>query len=47
MASHLPMQAMGWIGTGLIVIGSALLLPELRLGKTARPGAVLVEEVVE
>jgi MFS family permease len=45
LAAHLPMQAMGWLGAVLIVIGSAFLLPELRLGKAARPGAVLVEEV--
>lgn len=45
LAANLPMQAMGWLGAVLIVIGSAFLLPELRLGKSARPGAALVEEV--
>lgn len=47
LASHLPMHAMGWLGAVLIVIGSGFLLPELRVGKTARRGAVLVEEVTD
>jgi MFS family permease len=38
---------LGWISAGLIVVASIMLLPEIRWGRTARPGAALVEEVSE
>jgi hypothetical protein len=38
---------LGWISVGLIAIGSAFLVPEIKFGKTARPGAALVEEAPE
>jgi hypothetical protein len=40
-------HVLGWISAGLILLGSALLVPEIKFGKTARPAAALVEEVSE
>jgi MFS family permease len=47
VVSGLPLSVLGWISVGLILIASACLVPEIKFGKTARPGAVLVEEVSE
>jgi MFS family permease len=41
----LPVGTMAWISSGLIAAATLLLLPEVRLGKQARPAAALVEEV--
>jgi hypothetical protein len=43
----MPFNVLGWISVGLIVIGSAFLVPEIKFGKGARRGAVLVEEIAE
>jgi MFS family permease len=45
--ADLPFNIIGWICAGLIVIGTSLLVPEVKAGKHARKGAVLVEEVAE
>jgi MFS family permease len=45
MVSGVNPITLGWISVGLILIGSAFLLPEIRFGKHARPAAALVEEV--
>jgi hypothetical protein len=47
LVSGLPLNVLGWIRVGLIAIGSAFLVPEIKFGKTARPGAALVEEISE
>ena len=47
LVSHLPLHVLGWISIGLIGVGSALLVPEIKFGKSARPGAALVEEISE
>jgi hypothetical protein len=47
LVSSLPLNVLGWISVGLIAIGSAFLVPEIKFGKTARPGAALVEEISE
>ena len=41
----LPFHYVGWICAGLIVIGTLLLVPEIKAGKGARHAAALVEEV--
>jgi MFS family permease len=43
----LPVNYVGWICAGLILIGTALLVPEIKAGKHARPGAALTEEVTD
>jgi MFS family permease len=40
-------QAISWLATGLIVLATAILLPELKSGKRGRDAAALVEEVSE
>ena len=45
LVSRLPLNAMGWSSVGLIVVGSAFLVPEIKFGKGARPAAALVEEI--
>ncbi len=47
LVSILPLNLLGWISAGLILIGSCFLVPEIKFGKTARPAAALVEEVPE
>jgi hypothetical protein len=48
LVSGLPLNVLGWISVGLIGIGSAFLVPEIKFGRTARPGAAtLVEEAPE
>lgn len=43
----LPLHYVGWICAGLIAIGTSLLVPEIKAGKFARPGAALTEEVAD
>ena len=43
----LPVNYVGWICAGLILIGTTLLVPEIKAGKHARPGAALTEEVTD
>jgi MFS family permease len=43
----LPVNYVGWICAGLILIGTLLLVPEIKAGKHARPGAALTEEVTD
>ena len=38
-------HVLGWISAALIIVGSAFLVPEIKFGRNARPGAALVEEV--
>jgi hypothetical protein len=45
LVADLPLHVLGWISVGLILIGSAFLVPEIKFGKTSRPAAALVEEV--
>jgi MFS family permease len=47
LIAGLPLHLAGWICAGLILIGSALLVPEIQAGKDARQAAALVEEVSE
>ena len=43
----MPLNLAGWIFAGLILIGTALLVPEIKAGKHARAGEVLTEEVTD
>jgi MFS family permease len=47
LASHVPLRYVGWLGAGLIVVGSIFLIPELRHGRGAPRGTALVEEAPE
>ena len=47
LVAGLPLNVLGWISVGLIAVGSAVLVPEIKFGKGARRGATLVEEVSE
>lgn len=45
--SHLSLGLLAGISCALILAASALLLPEMKAGRKARPGAALVEEISE
>jgi MFS family permease len=47
LATTVPLNLLGWISAGLILIGTAFLIPEIKYGFAARPGAALVKEVSE
>lgn len=47
LIAGLPFHYVGWICAALIVIGTTLLVPEIKAGKLARPGAALTEEVAD
>ena len=47
LAARWSMPALGVFSAVLIVAGTAILLPEIKFGKRARPGAALTEEVAE
>jgi MFS family permease len=46
-ASHLSLGVVAAISSGLIVLATALLIPEIKFGSKAPPAAALVEEVSE
>lgn len=43
----LEIHSLGWVATGLIVMSSLLLVPELKFGRAGRKAGALVEEVSE
>lgn len=45
-AGVLTLNTLGWISAALVLIGSLLLVPEIRHGQRIRPGSVLAEESV-
>ena len=47
LVSDLPLNVLGWISVGLIGVGSAFLVPEIKFGKGARRGVALMEEISE
>ena len=47
LVAELPLNVMGWVSVGLIGLGSAFLVPEIKSGKGACEGAVLVKEIAE
>lgn len=47
LVSTLPLNVLGWISVGLIAVGSAFLVPEIKFGRTARHAAAPVEEITE
>jgi MFS family permease len=47
LAKTLELTTLGWISAGLIVLASALLLPEIKFGKRGQTREPLVEEVSE
>lgn len=47
LAQILELTTLGWVSAGLIILASALLLPEIKFGKRIRSDEPLVEEVSE
>lgn len=47
LVAHWPLAAISWLGAGLIVVATLLLIPEIKFGRGARPAAALTEEVSE
>jgi hypothetical protein len=48
LATRLPLPVMGWMSAGIIVVGTLFLIPEIKIGKSARPAAnPLVEDIPE
>ncbi len=47
LIAGLPPHQVGWICAGLILIGTSLLVPEIKAGKSGRKAAALVEEVAD
>jgi MFS family permease len=47
LIAGLPLHLVGWICAALILIGTLLLVPEIKAGKGARKAAALVEEFSE
>jgi len=47
MVEHFSLAAISWLGATMIVFATLLLIPEIKFGKGARPGAALTEEVSE
>ena len=47
LASRLPLGVLALLSIGLIVAASALLVPEIKFGRTTRTAPVLVEEIPE
>ncbi len=47
LAAHFSMAAISWLGAGLIVVATAILIPEIKAGKRGRKAAALTEEVSE
>jgi MFS family permease len=47
LVAHWPVPAISWLGAGMILAGSLLLVPEIKVGKNARSAAALTEEVSE
>jgi MFS family permease len=45
LVSGLQPHVLGWICVGLIAVGSAFLVPEVKFGKRARAASALVEEI--
>jgi len=46
-ASQLSLEVLAMISSGLILLATALLIPEIKLGRKASPAVALVEEVSE
>jgi MFS family permease len=47
LVEHFSLAAISWLGAIMIVFATLLLIPEIKFGKTARPGPALTEEVSE
>jgi hypothetical protein len=47
IAGRLPLSTIGWICAAMIAVASAMLLPEIKWFRSARPGRPLVDQVSE
>lgn len=47
LVAHWSVTAISWLGAGMIVAATLLLIPEIKLGRNAKPAAALTEEVSE
>ena len=47
LVAHWSLASISWLGAGMIVFATLLLIPEVKFGKGARPGTILIEEVTD
>jgi MFS family permease len=47
LVGHWSVAAISWLGAGMIVAATLLLIPEIKFGKNARPAVALTDEVSE
>ena len=45
LVAYWPVSAISWLGAGMIVVATLLLIPEIKFGRGARLGTVITEEV--
>ena len=47
LVAHWSLASISWLGAGMIVFATLLLIPEVKFGNGARPGTILIEEVTD
>jgi hypothetical protein len=47
LVGYWSVAAISWLGAGMIVMATLLLIPEIKFGRNARPAAALTEDVSE
>ena len=47
VVSDVPLNVLGWISVGLIIVGSLFLVPEIGFGKTGRKGVGAIESATD
>lgn len=45
LAAHWSVSSISWLGAGMIVVATLILIPEIKFGRSAKPAAALTEEV--
>lgn len=45
LAAHWSVSSISWLGAGMIVVATLILIPEIKFGRGAKPAAALTEEV--
>jgi len=45
LAARWSVSSISWLGAGMIIVATLILIPEIKFGRSARPAAVLTEEV--
>lgn len=47
LVAHWSVAAISWLGAGMILVATLILIPEIKSGRGAKPGVALTEEVSE